>query len=375
MITVEDLDTDPYPIYARLREHEPVAWIPAVNVWFVTRWADVERVGADPATFTAAVETSPVDAAFGSPTIITVDGAVHKELRRSLDTKYRPRAVLGYIDDLVGPIVERQLAGLTGETAELMADYFEPISVLSLGRVLGLGDLDAETLRGWFARLSEGATNFERSPVKQAISDCAAKEIDEHVGALMADPPGDSTIAHLMGTGRPAEFVMPTFKVILLGGMQEPGHAGGTTLAGLFSRPEQLAAVRAEPDELVPVAIEEALRWVSPIGTQMRQVTAEVTLGGVELPVGAPVAALLSSANRDETVFGDADEYDLFREHRTNAAFGFGPHYCSGHAFSRHQIRLALHALVTRFPHMRLQSPPVFRGWEFRAPRTLEVVL
>ncbi|MFI6319792.1 cytochrome P450 [Nonomuraea sp. NPDC050556] len=373
MITVEDLDRDPYPIYAHLRRNEPVAWVEAVNVWFVTRWADVERVGGDPETFSAQVDTSPVEAAFGSPTIITVDGPVHKELRRSLDTKYRPREVLTYIDDLVGPIVEEQLSRLKG-TAELMADYFEPISVLSLGKVLGLADLDAETLRGWFARLSEGATNFERSPAKQAISDSAAREIDEHVGALMDAPPHDSTIAHLMGIGRPAAYVMPTFKVILLGGMQEPGHAGGTTIAGLLRNPEQHEAVKADP-ALVPMAVEEALRWVSPIGTQTRQVTRPVTLGGVDLPEGAPIAALLSSANRDETIYRDADTFDLFRERRTNAAFGFGPHYCTGHAFSRHQIQLAVQALVQKFPGMRLTHEPVFRGWEFRAPSRLDVAL
>ncbi|MBC9724754.1 cytochrome P450 [Streptomyces sp. TRM68367] len=387
-LTVEDLDRDPYPVYARLRREAPVAWVPAVGLWFVTRWRDVERVATDTESFTAALDDSPLDHSFGSPTILTVDGDVHMELRRSLDAKYRPRAVASYIDDLVGPLVEERIAALRGrDRAELMTEYFEPISVLSLGRVLGLGDLPADTLRSWFSRLSDGATNFEKDPRKQARSDGAAREIDQHVGALMtrlATAPDDSTVSHMLHTAMPPgrcrarEFVMPSFKVILLGGMQEPGHGGGTVVAGLLASPGQAAAVRADLDEMVPRAVEEGLRWVAPIGTQTRQTAREVELAGVTLPAGAPVAAVVSSASRDEELFDAPDTFNVFRAGRNHhAAFGFGRHFCTGHAFARHQLRLALRGLLEAFPNLRLdpEHPPVFRGWEFRAPRNLDVLL
>lgn len=193
----------------------------------------------------------------------------------------------------------------------------------------------------------------------------------------------DSTISHLLHSGLPAgacrarEFVMPTLKVILLGGMQEPGHGGGSTLVGLLSNPDQLAAVRADPAGLLPAVVEEGLRWVAPIGTQTRQAVAEIELGGATIPAGAPVGALVSSACRDETRFTDPDRFDIFRPRRSHLAFGAGRHFCAGHAFSRAQIRIALEVLLARFPALALDPdrPPVFRGWEFRAPRDLDVLL
>jgi len=184
---------------------------------------------------------------------------------------------------------------------------------------------------------------------------------------------------------------MPTLKVILLGGMQEPGHAGGSALAGLLASPGQLAAVRDDPAGLVPAVVEEGLRWVSPIGTQTRQAVADTELGGVTIPGGAPVGSLVSSANRDEAKFTDPDRFDILRyrpaspetapaapaPRTVNLAFGAGRHFCAGHAFSRAQVRIAIEALIQRFPGLVLDParPPEFRGWEFRAPRRLDVLL
>jgi cytochrome P450 len=159
--------------------------------------------------------------------------------------------------------------------------------------------------------------------------------------------------------------------------MQEPGHGGGSTLVGLLSNPDQLAAVRADPAGLLPAVVEEGLRWVAPIGTQTRQAAADVELGGAVIPAGAPVGALVSSACRDETRYTDPDRFDIFRARRSHLAFGAGRHFCAGHAFSRAQLRIAIEVLLTRFPALALDPdrPPVFRGWEFRAPRNLDVLL
>jgi cytochrome P450 len=169
--------------------------------------------------------------------------------------------------------------------------------------------------------------------------------------------------------------VLPTLKVILLGGMQEPGHAAGSTVAGLLES-GQAAHVAEDPAGLVRDAIEEGLRWVSPIGTQTRRALVETKLGGITLPAGANLGALVSSANRDEEIWGPtADAFDLFRPRRNHAAFGFGAHFCSGHHFSRVQMRIAVQCLFERLPGLRadLDRPPVFGGWEFRAPQHLHV--
>jgi cytochrome P450 len=386
-VTVSDLETDPYPVYARLRRDAPVCFIPAVGLWFVTRYDDVDYVASHPEQFTAELDDSPVDRTFGSPTIITVDGERHLDLRRGLDSKYRPKQVNGYLDDLVRPIAEQALDRLADlDRAELMAGYFELVSVLSLGTVLGIADLGADRLRDWFWRLHQGVINFEGNPEREQIGAACSREIDAVLGPvfdrLEADG-DDSTISHLLHSGRPAgsgrarEFVLPTLKVILLGGMQEPGHGAGSTLAGLLQNPDQLDAVRAEPDRLLPAAVEEGLRWVAPIGTQTRQAVADTEIGGAVIPASAPVGALVSSACRDETRFDHPDQFDIFRPRQPNLAFGAGRHFCAGHAFSRGQIRIAIEVLLDRFPDLALDlaRPPVFRGWEFRAPRNLDVLL
>ena len=165
--------------------------------------------------------------------------------------------------------------------------------------------------------------------------------------------------------------------MILLGGMQEPGHAAGSTVVGLLAS-GQAALLASDPAGLVRDAVEEGLRWVSPIGTQTRRALADVELGGIVVPEGSNLGVLVSSANRDEEVSGPtADAFDLARAKRNHAAFGFGPHFCSGHHFSRVQMRIALQRLFERFPRLRLdpERPPELKGWEFRAPLHLHVLL
>ncbi|MFI5659964.1 cytochrome P450 [Streptomyces sp. NPDC051684] len=390
-ITVADLERDPYPIYRRLRAEAPVCYVPAVDLWLVTRRADVAAVGNDPDTFSAALPDAPVNRAFGEPNILTATGEAHRELRGSLEAKYKPREVARYIDELIEPIVAERLKALDGRAeADLLAEYFEPISVRSLAEVLGMGEFSSDTLRRWFRGLAEGAINFEHDPARQAVSDATVQEMLTAMGPLldrMEREPDDSTIAHMLWSGRneaadgrgPREraAVLPSLRVIILGGMQEPGHGAASTLYGLLSDSEQLATVLTDPEGCCATAVEEGIRWVSPIGTQARLVTRPTELGGVQLPAGAKVSAVLASANRDEAVFEDPDRFRLDRSSRRSMPFGFGLHFCVGHAFARSQMRIALTRLLQRFPDLRLRSgePVEFRGWEFRAPSSLWVSL
>ena len=383
-ITVEQLDEDPYPIYARMRREAPVCFVPAVGLWFVTRWADVDFAASHTDLIDSAVSPSPLNRVMGGPSILVLDGAPQKKLRAMLDPSLRPRVVEATSPDLVSPIVESLLDDLADRGgAELMSEYFEPISVLSLGSMLGLAEIEGDTLRRWFHGLAQGAINFEDDPARWEIADATGEEIDRTLAPILErlwETPDASTIAtmlqHAEGSfDERVAMILPTLKVILLGGMQEPGHAAGTTVAGLLES-GQAGALAADPAGLVRDAIEEGLRWVAPIGTQTRRVRVETELGGVPLPVGANLGALVSSANRDEEVWGaTADDYDLFRPRRNHAAFGFGPHFCSGHHFSRVQMRIAVQRLFERLPSIRSDPdrPPVFNGWEFRAPQHLHV--
>ena len=381
-ITVADLDRDPYPIYARLRKEAPVAYVPAVNLWLVTRAEDVEFVTTHPDLFTAQVTDSTLDRSFNGKSLLTMDGEEHLNMRKSLDSKYRPRMVSTYIDDLVVPLATQQLTDIISNVRrELVASYFEPISVLSLGAVLGLGHLSADTLQHWFHGLAMGATNFERDPEKQKISDVVESEMNDELLPIMARllaTPDDSTISHMLHSGMPdgekrsAEYILPTLKLTILGGMQEPGHGAAATFFALANIPGTFDRLRRNP-ELWDDVIQEGLRWIAPIGTQTRQTTQDVELGGVVIPAGSAVAAVIASASRDETVFTQPDVFDMDRPRESNASFGYGPHFCAGHAFARGVERISLQVLVEGLPNISLRNSDEveFTGWEFRAPTAL----
>lgn len=384
-ITLAALERDPYPIYAQLRERSPVAWVPATGMWLATGWEEAVRVASEPELFAADMPGSPIDRSFGSPTILTCDGPVHRDLRDGVDPPLRPREVDGYIEALITPIARELLEQIATEPeTELMGAYLEPVSVLGLGALLGLGDVEADTLRRWFAGLAEGATNFDSDPERQRLSDEVCAEIDAEVRPrlerLALDPDG-SLISHMLhgglpeGESREIDAVMPSLKVILLGGMQEPGHGAGSVLFGLLTHADQLEELRSAPEELLGPAIEEGMRWISPIGTQGRRTTQPLELGGVSLEADQPVAAVIAAANRDPARFAEPDRFDIHRERSRLATFGFGRHFCSGHAFARSLVRIALRELLAcgREPDLDPARPPEFSGWEFRAPRSLWV--
>ncbi len=265
-----------------------------------------------------------------------------------------------------------------------MSDYFEPVSILSLSRSLGLQDVDLETLRRWFFGLAQWAINFECDPERQNIADAVSAEITQAVTPIMERliaEPDDSALSHMLHDGMPegsvraVDFLLPTFKVLLLGGMQEPGHGAGSIMAGLLQNPSQFSEVKADLTTLLPRADDEGLRWVTPIGTQTRETTQEVEIAGVTIPAGQAVAAVLASASHCESRFTNPGRFDIHRSEGAHAAFGFGHHFCAGRWFARQQITVALRSLIENQPEMALRDrgPVQFTGWEFRAPVALDV--
>lgn len=385
-ITVEELERDPYPFYERLRAEAPVAFVPAVGLWFVTRWRDVAEAGDDPIRFPATLRNSPLDRTCGGPTVLTLDGAEQEHLRAPMERTLRPRQIETLAPEMVGKVASELLDGIEGgHGADLMDTYCEPLAVLTLARAIGLPEeLDAPTLRRWFHEIATGTSNYEAEPGKQRTADATSAEVDRTLRPRLErllGSPDNSMLSDMLHAeegdldARMRAFV-PTLKVALIGGLQEPGHGLGTTIVGLLQRPEQLAAVRRYPGKMVPRAVDEGLRWISPIGTQGRVAGHGATLAGVTIPAGEAVGLMVPSANRDREVWGDnADGFDIFRTRHAHAAFGFGPHFCVGRQLARIQMSVGLRLLLDRFPRIHLDPdrPPEFRGWEYRGPATLYV--
>ncbi len=385
-ISVADLERDPYPFYAALREHAPVAYVRSLDVWMVTRWAEVDEACNDPVRFPAHVADSPTDRALGGVSMMTTDGEPAKQRRRPFDATLRPRAVEATMPEIFTRLCEEQLDAIEAAgTAELVGDYFEPVSVLSLAHAMGIADLvDTATLVRWFAGLAAGVSNYEDSEEKTELCTSVAAEIDATLrprfARVLATPDGGmlSNLVHA-GSGLLDDrlaWAMPSLKLVLLGGLQEPAHGGATIAHCLLRSPDQAAAVREDPS-LVAAAVEEGLRWTAPIGNLLRGVAPDTVLGGVRLPEDARVILVVASANRDRGIWGPtADEFDLHRPRRTHLSFATGPHYCIGHHFARVQLRIAIARLLERFPRLRLDPnhETIYRGHEYRSPTALRVL-
>ena len=382
-ITLDELEDDPYPVYARLRAEAPVAWIPAADAWFVTSFDACAAVGGGEYGFVGARNHPTLERVFGDPNVLTAEGEAHADLRKGIDPRLQPRPVNEMIDDLVRPIARQHLAMLGDRTdGELMADYFEPVSVDALRSVMGLdGIVDSDTLRRWFRDLNLGVANFGLEPEHFAIADQASDEIEATLMPLidrLRKHPDESMLSHMLWAGREGgeprsiDFLMPSIKVILLGGMQEPGHAAGSTLLGLFGEPEQWELLRSSPEEYIPLAVHEGMRWIAPIGAVERMSTRDVEVFDQQVPAGAMVEVVLGSANRDETRFEEADRFDMERANRVNQAFGNGVHFCAGHFFARQVQRIMFEELLPALPGLRPDpaAAPTVTGWVFRAPKT-----
>lgn len=384
-ITLASLERDPYEIYKVLREEEPIAWVPVLHTWLATRWEDVKTITKSPLEFSAEDANAPVVRHFGSPAIIHADGETHSELRKGIAPYYKPGKVADYIDDLVRPIAMAHVDKFRRRgRAELMSEYFEPVSVLALGHTFGLGEIGSETLIDWFHGLAMGAINFSRDPLRTEQCDAAKTRInialDPILTRLEREPDG-TPLSHLLHHSMPAnetrsrDFIMPSVFVTLLGGMQEPGHGAASTLFGLMKNPDQMKMLIADPAKWIPKAVQEGIRWIAPIGTQGRMAAQDIELAGMTVPKGSSISAVIASANRDSSIFTNPDIFDMARDASNTATFGFGPHFCAGKWFSQSQMEIMLEVLFDVLGEVNFapKQSPEFFGWEFRAPTSLEV--
>jgi cytochrome P450 len=378
-LTGDNLYTDPYPVYARLRKEAPVALFEGTREYFVTRFADCRAVGSNDRVFGPSGSTDRPEArVMGLPNVLTMSGEEHQALRTGIDQNLTQEAVRGFVDALTRPVVLRYLAEIKANgAANLTADLFEPVSVRCIGDVIGLTETPNETLVEWFHAMSAGLQNVAGDQAVWDRLDRALADIGTQLGTLyerVLARPDHTLMSHVVHGGLPDSAarglgeILPTMKVIILGGLQEPGHAAANAAAGLLLNPGQAAAMAASPEEHARRAFDEGLRWIAPIGVTPRVAAEDTEIAGTRIPAGASVAIVMASANRDEDYFEDPDSFDMFRRKRPHLSFGFRPHFCSGHALSRAMGQIALEEAFRQLPNLRLDHSRqvTAKGWRFR---------
>jgi cytochrome P450 len=270
-ITVEQLETDPYPLYRQLREEAPVCYVESVGLWLVTRWADVQYVDKTPNLFTGETEPSTLKRTFGR-NLLASEGSYHDRVRKIIYPWFRVGAIGDYPDSVVAPLANELVDAFVDHgTADLVSEFAEPLSARVLKRALGLEFVEEETLRRWFVELATGAANFEGDPAKQQVADRASAEVDETLVPVLEQlerEPNDTLLSSMVhtevdGERLTTEEVQSNLKVMIVGGLQATTDLIALSLWAILSHPEQLAEVRADP-KLIDPAIEEAARWHSP---------------------------------------------------------------------------------------------------------------
>jgi cytochrome P450 len=229
----------------------------------------------------------------------------------------------------------------------------------------------------WAIAITSVTTNWDRGmAASEALRDYFATILDERRRHPADDLISELVQAEVDGRKLEDEEIYSFLRLLLPAGVETTYRASGSMLYGLLTNPDQLQAVVADRDLLVP-AFEETIRWEPPVTVILRQATRGTELAGVPVQKGADVGLLLGAANRDERKYEDPDHFDLFRESKQNVGFGFGIHVCLGMHLARMETRVALNTLFDRLPDLHLDAAPDqdlhIRGMAFRSPIALPV--
>ena len=389
--------TDPYPTYARLRAEAPVYWSPYFRQWLVTRGELVVEIARTWEIFSSVgwdsffLSQLPDDLRPEIPTVIdhyrtvnisTTDPPVHTRLRRLLSKAFTPRRI-AMLEDRVRARAEQLLDDLDG-TAEdrgdsgngsgsgpgpgdgtvefdLIATLAYPLPVAVIGELYGVGDSDHADLKRWSKAVVAYTGSSVAHPHLARELDVALAEFRAYLRGLVAERrsrPRDDLLSDLVaavdeGERLTEDELVATSINLLFAGHETTTNLIGNGMLSLLRHPDQLAVLRRRP-ELLPGAVEEPLRYDSPVQRVRRITTCDITIGGRDIPKGTPVTAFLGSANRDPAQWDRPDELDVTRPDVFPMSFGGGPHYCIGAALARLEGRLAFEALLDRFESLEL---------------------
>jgi cytochrome P450 len=348
-------ETDPHPLFDALRAEAPVAWNEERGFWAVTTHAEVTRVESDHETFCASrgILVDEIGTTYPSPpTILHSDPPAHTRYRRLVQPGFKP-SVVKALDPVVRARARALVARLEpGEVLDVVPLLAVPLPLLVISEMLGVPEEDWERCYEWSEAVVPGAVDWPEER-KQALM---AEMVDYLVAATKArraepraDVLSELALAELDGEQlSDAELAMFLVQ-LLVAGNETTRNLLAAGLVALAERPEQYARLRDDPS-LVPSAVEELLRWTSPVLSFMRTATRPTELRGVAIAEGEALLMLFVSANRDEAVFGpDAGVLDVGRRPNPHIAFGFGNHFCLGAALARLEGRVVLEELLGRF--------------------------
>ena len=345
---------DPHALFDRLRAEAPVAWNAELGFWALTRHTDVLAVSKDPHTFCSGKGILLRDITRELPetpgALLYYDPPEHGRYRKLVQPAFAPsriRALEGMVRERTRTLFD---AVRLGEVVDVVPALAVPLPLLVIADLLGVPESDWPALHRWTDALIELAT--EETEENLALATDMAVYFLDRIAERSADPHDDliSLLARVEVDGeRLAEAELMMFcGQLLVGGNETTRNLLSGGLVALAERPDQYRRLLADPT-LIPTAVEELLRWTTPVTSFLRTATRDTEVGGQAVAEGEHLLLLYAAANRDETVFGPtAGDLDLSRDPNHQLAFGFGEHYCIGAALARLEGRVFLEELVAR---------------------------
>jgi cytochrome P450 len=385
---------DPYPAYTRLRERAPVAYDPATDHWLVSRYGDVKGLLRD-RRFGRTYQHTATHAEMGRPEepewhapfwhlirsgILDMEPPDHTRVRRLVSKAFTPRMVEG-LRGRIQAMMDELVGGIEGAgKVDLIAALAEPLPVAVIAEMLGVPESDRHLLRPWSAEI---CLMYELNPrddyARRAV--IASVEFSDYLRGLSRERrahPREDLISGLTqvveeGVRLTEDELIGTCVLLLNAGHEATVNMTGNGWWALFRNPSQLELLRHEPG-LVARAVEELMRYDTPLQMFERWVLEEFGLHGTRIPKGAELGLLFGSANHDPDVFAAPAELDITRESDPHLSFGAGIHFCLGAPLARLELETSFGTLLRRLPAMELVEKPTWKpGYIIRGLESLVV--
>jgi cytochrome P450 len=360
------LRDDFHEVLAELRADAPVFEC-APGFWTIARYEDIKDLSRDPARFCSgrgALVNDPLRASDGpmlARSLLHMDPPEHSDFRSLLNRRFTPRALAPLADAVRRSAVEVLEAAGAHDEIDFVAELAAPFPLTVIADLLGIAEADRSDFRRW----SDAAIESPDLPPDETLSSLVelSRFINDHVAAKR-ERPGDDLVSMLVQSevnGCPLskeELYMFLLTLLVAGNETTRTLLSGTALV-LDQHPDQRALLAQSPS-LLPAALEECLRWVTPVQAFCRTATADVVVGGQAVAEGDYLCMLYASGNRDESVFGvDAGSFNVQRPtNPMHEAFGFGEHVCLGATLARMEGRIFLEELLRRYPTYAVTGPP-----------------
>jgi cytochrome P450 len=376
-VGLDELEQDPHPVLAALRQSEPVSWIPALDCWLVTGHDLALRVIRDAESYTVDDPRFSTGRVIG-PSMLSLDGEAHGRHRAPFAPPFRPVAVRDRFAEAV-TVETRRLVEELGPAgrAELRRSLAGPLAAHAMTRALGLGPGEVAAVLAWYDAIVSAVTEITAGSDVPSSGREAFAALRDRLLEVIGSGDRESLLATAASdTELSDDEIVSNAAVLLFGGIETTEGMIANAVLALLERPDELARVSREPS-LIDAAIEESLRLEPAAAVVDRYAAGDVELDGVPIGHGDLVRVSIAAANRDPTVFADPDRFDLDRPNAgRHLAFAHGPHVCVGVHLARLEARTALNILLDRLPGLRLdpERPAEVRGLVFRKPPALHVV-